>query len=230
MTNQLNDLDEACMNQNHRERISALMDDVELTSAELDALLADSASAPVWGRYHLIRDAVQNELSSETYLDISSQVALAIDKEPAILAPRQIKKRSPWQSAVGFAMAASVFAVALLGWQQIQSPATNDAVNATAPSFASQPVNLNETQVAPIHRVVSTPSQDDERARLEELLINHSEAVSANGINVMMPYTRVVSARLELPIVEDSTEKRSEQDKDTKKDPLQAETTQGDQE
>lgn len=223
------------MNQNHRERISALMDDVELTSAELDALLSDSESASVWGRYHLIRDAVQNELSSDTYLDISSQVALAIDHEPAILAPRQIKKRSPWQSAVGFAMAASVFAVALLGWQQIQSPATNDAVlNAAAPTFASQQPNANETQVAPIHRVVSTPSQDDERARLEEMLINHSEAVSANGINVMMPYTRVVSARLELPVtenaVENAIEKRSERDKERTEEPLQAETTQGDQE
>lgn len=180
------------MNSTHQEQISALMDDQSVTPSALDHLLDHQESVQTWARYHLIRDALQNEIQQDAILDISASVSMAVENEPAILAPNNLKRSKTMQSVVGFAMAASVFAVALLGWQQLQSPVAH-------PSQPAMELATNETQIAPVAKISAKPAVDEERARLEDMLITHTEAVSANGINLVMPYTRVVSARLELP-------------------------------
>jgi len=188
------------MNSTH-EQISALMDEQPVSSSALDEVLDNEDSVRAWSRYHLIRDALQNELQQESITDISQRVSLALADEPAILAPANIKPRRINQSIVGFAMAASVFFVALLGWQQLQAPVV-------APEQAAPAIDVvaNETRIAPVAKITAQPAIDEERARLEDMLITHTEAVSANGINLMMPYTRVVSARLELPAEMDKSE------------------------
>ena len=189
------------MNSKH-EQISALMDDQPVSSSALDEVLGNDDNIHAWSRYHLIRDALQNELQQESITDISQRVSLALADEPAILAPANIKKpRKTMQSVVGFAMAASVFFVALLGWQQLQAPAVTPEQNAPITDLIA-----NETHIAPVTKVTAQPAIDEERARLEDMLITHTEAVSANGINLMMPYTRVVSARLELPTGTEKTD------------------------
>ncbi|MFN4291656.1 MAG: sigma-E factor negative regulatory protein [Permianibacter sp.] len=176
-------------------QLSCFMDGEIPAKAELDSLSQDAAARAVWGRYHLIRDAVQNELP-EHYCDLSERISVALADEPTVLAPRP-RPITGWQKAVGFAVAASVFAVAIVSFQNVQRPAAASAVAEVAP---------NPVMAAPVSQVADAPVLvDEERARLEDMLINHTEAVSANGLNVMLPYARVVSDRIEIPL-EESTE------------------------
>ena len=179
-------------------QLSSFMDGEVPSKADLDALMQDVEARATWGRYHLIRDSVQNELP-EQYCDLSSRISLALDDEPTVLAPRP-RPISTWQKAVGFAVAASVFAVAIVSFQTFQQP---DAASTVVAEAAPIP-----TVAAPVSQVADAPVVvDDERARLEEMLINHTEAVSANGLNVMLPYARVVSDRIEIPLEELPQEK-----------------------
>ncbi|HEX4911485.1 MAG TPA: sigma-E factor negative regulatory protein [Permianibacter sp.] len=177
-------------------KLSCFMDGEIPAKAELDSLSQDAAARAVWGRYHLIRDAVQNELP-EHYCDLSDRISAALADEPTVLAPRP-RAMTTWQKAVGFAVAASVFAVAIVSFQTVQQPTVESAVADVAP----MPV-----MAAPVSQVADAPVLvDDERARLEDMLINHTEAVSANGLNVMLPYARVVSDRIEIPLEEAAEE------------------------
>ena len=179
-------------------QLSSFMDGEVPSKADLDVLMQDVEARATWGRYHLIRDCVQNELP-EQYCDLSSRLSLALDDEPTVLAPRP-RPISTWQKAVGFAVAASVFAVAIVSFQTFQQP---DAANTVVAEAAPIPM-----VAAPVSQVADAPVVvDDERARLEEMLINHTEAVSANGLNVMLPYARVVSDRIEIPLEELPQEK-----------------------
>ncbi|NQD37352.1 sigma-E factor negative regulatory protein [Permianibacter sp. IMCC34836] len=185
------------MSEHQRLQLSALMDGDVPSAPELERLLANQPARAVWGRYHLIRDAVQNELP-EQYCDLSSSISLALADEPTVLAPRP-RPVTAWQKAVGFAVAASVFAVAIVSFQSFQP---NDA--AVASSAESAPTMM---VAAPVSQVADAPVVvDDERARLEDMLINHTEAVSANGLNVMLPYARVVSDRIDVSIDEQPVE------------------------
>ena len=177
-------------------KLSCFMDGEIPAKAELDSLSQDAAARTVWGRYHLIRDAVQNELPDH-YCDLSDRISAALADEPTVLAPRP-RAMTTWQKAVGFAVAASVFAVAIVSFQNVQQPTVESAVAEVAPT----PV-----MAAPVSQVADAPVLvDDERARLEDMLINHTEAVSANGLNVMLPYARVVSDRIEIPLEEAAEE------------------------
>lgn len=174
-------------------QLSALMDGDVPSAPELERLLANPEARAAWGRYHLIRDAVQNELP-EQFCDLSASISLALADEPTVLAPRP-RPINAWQKAVGFAVAASVFAVAIVSFQSFQpnTPAVATSTELAPTMMVAAPVS----QVADAPVVV-----DDERARLEDMLINHTEAVSANGLNVMLPYARVVSDRIEIPVEE----------------------------
>ena len=181
---------ERMVSEQRKLQLSGFMDGDVPSAAELDAMLQDADARAIWGRYHLIRDAVQNELP-EHVSDLSERIRLAVADEPTVLAPRP-KALSAWQKAVGMAVAASVFVAVILMVPGQEAPTTVLAESAPAAVVA-----------APVNAVADAPVVvDDERARLEELLINHTEAVSANGLNVMLPYARVVSDRIEIPVEE----------------------------
>lgn len=186
-------MSERTVSEQRGQQLSGFMDGELPGKTELDALIQDAGARAVWGRYHVIRDAVQNELP-EQYCDLSSRISLALDDEPTVLAPRP-RPVSSWQKAVGFAVAASVFAVAIVSFQSFQS--ADEAASAVASAAPIPVVAEPASQVADAPVVI-----DDERARLEDMLINHTEAVSANGLNVMLPYARVVSDRIEIPLDE----------------------------
>lgn len=167
------------------EQISACVDG-EATSQEMDALVGDADAHQVWARYHLVRDVVQQELTDDVDLSFADRVAAAIEQEPTILAPRSNNvKKNIWQTAVGFAVAASVFAVVVGLWRP----------TSTAPT-ANEMATISSASI----NAIETPNEQQQR--LEELLINHTEAASANGLGAMLPYARVVSDRIEIPVSE----------------------------
>src|SRR5579859_1511280 len=98
-------------------KISVLMDG-ELDDRELEEALAalarDGEARRAWGTYHLIRDALGG--GSILSADFAEKVASRLAQEPSVLAPRgagRIPLRARWMS---LSAAASVAAVALVGW------------------------------------------------------------------------------------------------------------------
>ena len=134
------------MNEQKREQLSALVDD-ELTqeaSSVIESLLEDNDAKQTWTRYHLIGDSLRGHLPGHIG-DISGNVSQAIASEPTILAPKK-KSSDLMKPVMGFAIAASVAAVAIFNVQQAnqisetgQSPGTGQPVIAQASIATSQP-------------------------------------------------------------------------------------------
>jgi sigma-E factor negative regulatory protein RseA len=150
------------MNEQKREQLSALVDN-ELTkeaSSVIESLLEDNEAKQTWSRYHLIGDSLRGHIP-EHVGDISSNVSQAIASEPTILAPAKISasRKSSYlmKPVMGFAIAASVAAVAIFNVQQAnqisetgQSPGTGQPVVAQSsiatgqPSLATSPQFVNQ--------------------------------------------------------------------------------------
>jgi sigma-E factor negative regulatory protein RseA len=123
-----------------KQRLSAMMDDAaedhECESC-VKRLKDDPELRAAWDAYHLIGDA----LRGHTAPDIVARVQRRLAAEPTVLAPRAIepaRRRAAWY---GLSMAASVAAVALVGWmalplfdlQQESPPRVTAQVPAPAP-------------------------------------------------------------------------------------------------
>ena len=99
-----------------KSKISAMMDG-ELSDAELDeslrALRSDGEALDTWRRYHLISDALRDTqvLSS----GFSERLALRMEEEPAILAPKAAPPARQARYRRALAVAASLAGVAMVG-------------------------------------------------------------------------------------------------------------------
>ena len=125
------------------------MDDQELSDKQLDALISEAQSAQDFERYHLIGDAIRDELSPDFSADFASKVSAAIDLEPAILAPKLQRQtdnveESPSTNNVvslfgrfgSYGIAASVAAVMVVSAIQLQS---NQSVDQDIPVLQTMP-------------------------------------------------------------------------------------------
>src|SRR5437879_5228862 len=97
-----------------KDTISAFMDgelDDKAAGQMIDALGQNREALEAWRTYHLISDALRDSrLLSDGF---TARVAERLAKEPTVLAPNRIKAEQPRRWV---AMAASVAAVALVGW------------------------------------------------------------------------------------------------------------------
>jgi len=129
------------MNDQKREQLSALVDD-ELThesSPVIDSLLQDNEAKQTWTRYHLIGDSLRGHLPGHI-VDISNNVSQVIASEPTVLAPGKKKSTDYMKPVMGFAIAASVAAVAIFNVQQAnQISETGQTVIAQSSIATSQP-------------------------------------------------------------------------------------------
>ncbi|MCI0399934.1 MAG: sigma-E factor negative regulatory protein [Gammaproteobacteria bacterium] len=108
------------MNEEARKQLSLLMDG-ELSDSDSEgvirALLGDSALIATWECYHLISCALRSSPPRVHARTLVDRVNAALSKEPTVLAPRRQLNRYV-KLAAGFAIAASVAAVAVLFVQQ----------------------------------------------------------------------------------------------------------------
>ncbi|QEY25982.1 sigma-E factor negative regulatory protein [Neisseria zalophi] len=116
------------MNQNKDfEFVSAAMDDDDLSDEMLDKLLSDSEAQKKWHEYHVIRDYMRyaksvsdagvntNDMATEKNIVVND---IDNDKSQHIHKPEIIEnKAAANQAFYGFAVAASVLAVAVGLWQ-----------------------------------------------------------------------------------------------------------------
>jgi sigma-E factor negative regulatory protein RseA len=194
-------------NDNMKEEISALMDG-ETDAPQMQELIRELRNDPecrdCWEQYHLIGDALRNNLPSDIDRNLVSHISQAIANEdlpapvkPAASQPEKPKRQaaaSPW---TGFALAASVAAVAYLGVGMItqEEPGTVPRVATSAPA-----------QVAPLARTTPPPSdfrtvqghqwtvtRPAVESRLNNYLLSHRNVAGSTAMSpAVLPNARLV--------------------------------------
>lgn len=174
-----------------KEHISALMDNQEIASST-KAIVDDQELSETWSRYHLIRDALKDDLPEYIDLDLSSRIATALEAEPVILAPKQTQKVVEKKSSSvvkvlhlfgQYGIAASVALAVLVGVQQYQhsSSATdvikqNPVLNTVPIGGSATPVsiNYNADRLTPVQSSGLTEQQlQEQRQRIARYIQDH---------------------------------------------------------
>jgi sigma-E factor negative regulatory protein RseA len=154
-----------------------------------------------WARYHLISDALKDQVPDVLNTDFSARMRGLIDAEPAHESASAVvqktaqtagrRARGAWfKPAAGFAVAASVAGVALLGlrgWDQVPSQNVLQVAQQEVPVVASLSANASTGQA------MSVSDQAEMAEKLNAYLLNHNELATLNGINGVLPYMRMVN-------------------------------------
>lgn len=160
-------------------RISELMDgelDGHEAGAALGALREEGKAREAWRTYHLISDALHHRRMLS--LDFAARVVARLADEPTVLAPapQPAPRRAHW---LALPAAASVAAVALVGWLAFGPQQVQQAPVAEAPRAAS---------VAKAEPVRVPPP-----AAADDYLLAHQRYSPRNSLQGMAPYVRTVS-------------------------------------
>ena len=172
------------------ERFSALVDGEEVQASEiLSRIQNDDELRQRWQRYHLVRDALTGHVEGKNLPDISGQVSQALDDEPTVLAPKPkvSQLQSIYKQASGFAVAATVAAVAVITVQQSQVAQTNNSQLAAAnnPSTKVQVTTVSHTDNSRLDSAVES--------KLSGYLVQHNEYSVTAKMQGALPYMRIVS-------------------------------------
>ena len=171
------------------ERISALMDG-ELESRQAEqayALVKDDPEARAsWDTFHMISDALRGSKAMRP--EFTARVAARLALEPTVVAPRRRVARQA--ASYVWPAAASLAAIALVGWMAFYSPLVPQPRIATAP-VPTQPVAAVAPgpQAAAPAEIASVPSD----ASVDQYLIAHQEYSPSTAIQGVAPYIRSVS-------------------------------------
>lgn len=175
------------MCEERREELSALVDgevDPDEASRLLDQVTSDPALAGAWERYHLIGDVLRSTLSEVPAEDLAQHVRKLVDSEPASLTERR-RGMAPAKAVTGFALAASVTLVAVVGIQ-LASRETSSVADQTAQ--VTEPAGQG-LELAGARWNVQHPAVE---ARLNRYLVDHSEYLN-KGMWGVLPYARIVT-------------------------------------
>ena len=179
----------------NKEQLSALMDG-DLSEIEvLNELGTDPALQDTWSRYHLIGDAMRGDLPVNLQLDLSDSIMLALEDEPAILAPKPAQPAAPAVKTAGkvvplvrrfgqqmgqYAIAASVAAAVIFGVQQYQGKdgvPTSPVLNTIPVGGSAAPVSVHYPQDGSRTGVrqqgLSEQQMQEQRERINAFLRDH---------------------------------------------------------
>ena len=164
-------------------RISELLDD-ELESREaagpLDALRAEGEARSTWRCYHLIGDAMRDTRMLSP--GFARRVAARLAQEPTVIAPVRraaAPQRQRWQF---LSAAASVAAVALVGWV----------------AFAPQQSGTEIARGSPA-QIPAAAAQVPPPATADDYLYAHQGQSPRNSLQGVAPYVRTVSGQAVAP-------------------------------
>lgn len=165
------------MNDELKERLSAFMDGESGQADVVDAMTRNEDLRDTWGRYHMIRDVMQQRYTRGAG-DIANRVSIALADEAIVIAPKRwFQPRHMMKQVAGLAVAATVAAVAILF---VQNPTTsviqNDQI-ATVTPITDLPVR----QTTAVER------------KLSGYLVSHNEVSASTRMKGVLPYTRIVS-------------------------------------
>jgi sigma-E factor negative regulatory protein RseA len=180
------------MTAKRHELLSAFVDG-ELNAQELDELLAlmstDEGARQDYQRYQHASDTLRGYSRHSQPVDLTARLSQALAGEPAHQHSRALTKarvlRVPdwfWKQTAGFAAAASIGALAVVGVinqpQETMTPQHAQVESLTQPS----------TNVAASNRW--TVGEQEVEDRLNNYLVDHNEYAGASGL---FSYARVVS-------------------------------------
>jgi len=161
-------------------KISELMDgeaERHAAAGPLDALKADGEARDTWRSYHLIGDAMRDThmLSS----GFAARVAAKLAAEPTVIAPSRAVQRAErprWQL---LSAAASVAAIAMVGWLAFVPQEETMVAKAPQPALPVKEAAL-AVQVPP-------------PAAANDYLYAHQGYSPRNSLQGVAPYVRMVS-------------------------------------
>jgi len=178
------------MNEKVNNQLSAFMDG-ELSEQEHELLIRQLTRDPgmldKWGSYHLIRDAMQNHLPVHVDGGLLQRISAAMEDEPEHIQGNELSSVRQWiRPLAGFAVAASVAMMAVLGLQNISQPDVSPVLSELAsakpqPSYI-QPASTNGLRWN-VQPAIAT--------RLNGYLVNHNESVSSTQLQGMLHYARI---------------------------------------
>lgn len=181
--------------------LSSAMDDDGVSGETLASVANSSGTRAAWARYHLIGDVLRDTASEVAPAEFAAKITERIADEPAILAPQRSPRRV-MRPVAGFAIAASVATLAVIGVQRMEpSPATNPvpAIAAAAPAAANSiaPPALTPVAVESAGAAAPAPlelARDTHPAqrRFNSYLVKFNEQRSNVGVPGVNPYVRIV--------------------------------------
>jgi sigma-E factor negative regulatory protein RseA len=147
--------------------------DERVAGEAIDALRREGEALECWRVYHLISDGMRDtRLLSAGF---AARVGQRLEAEPTVLAPANLPGRTPAQR-FALAAAASVAAVALVGWLAF----------APQPELA-QPLAQVQPAALPVATTVPLPSAAN------DYLLAHQGFSPRVSLQGMAPYVRTVS-------------------------------------
>ena len=172
------------------EQLSALADgECEMPEQEwvLRRLAGDADFKARWQRYYLVSDAMKNNLPECIDVNFADRIRQVIDADSPPLQTTQTPQApitgkssltSSWYKPVtGFALAASVAAVAVLGFRL--ADVSDLMKEGMEPSTVASLGNESGDRVL--------------ESRLNPYFLNHNEYASMNSVHGVLPYVRIVN-------------------------------------
>jgi len=188
------------MSESKFEVISSLVDNYRATDHEseqaIDEILKDEHLSETWRNYHLIGDVIRDEIPSTLQLDLSAQIADALQDEPTILAPKhtEVKPSGTFKAKViqlakpfgQLAIAASAAGLMIIGVQQnttgdneIITP--NEIVKTRPLAGFANPVSFNYQQPVKPQKQAAVEQKIDQQRRFQALLSDHQQQVKLSA-------------------------------------------------
>lgn len=178
------------------ENLSALIDgensQFDLQGNDMiTAIRNDKELQQKWHSYHVIRYGLRKELPSQLQFDIAAKVALALESEPAILAPKKTWRDAPLvRSVIPFvkqgsqmAIAASVAVAMIIGVQQYnQTTDVDEPFNSAAPILGIpgglSPVSFEQTPTVPQNDMV------EQKRRINAYIADHHQQMQLKSVQL----------------------------------------------
>lgn len=191
------------MADNLEEKISALVDG-EMPREEienlLDGLKHNKTSQTCWRHYHLISDALKNNLPDKLPEDFVNRISKALESEPLLCTPPHRTFNAPafLTPTIGFALAASIAAVVFIGFgwntqtgmEQMPTLASNNPRVSNAITTVSTHPTVSYTNV---HGRQWDIEQPELASKLNDFLISHDQYSAVDGMhNSVLPQVRIV--------------------------------------
>ena len=192
------------MSEQSREQISNLVDGELENGAPfiLNAMRENQEYKKAWHHYHLIGECLRGNLPKHVDMHLADRVSRIIENEPALYSTARATTRNPLlKPVIGFAIAASVTVVVILGVKQAGMGTEATPAPTVAANHAKPPVNYQVARITGEPLVQHLPqnyqASADAQSRLNRYLVNHNEYRSNAGVQGMLPYVRIVAHEVE---------------------------------
>ncbi|MBF8268963.1 MAG: anti sigma-E protein, RseA [Gammaproteobacteria bacterium] len=189
------------MNDELKQKLSSLMDGEIDNHADpaISKLMTSESLRKTWWRYHLIADALNGILPEYLDRDLADKIAREIAKEPTPLSSHRFVASRLLRPAAGFAIAASVAAIAIFGIQQnsVRTPESPPVqiADTKPPQFNANfsrytfPVSTNA-----VSSTIENAGDVEPNPRMNSYLVNYNELrTSQTGVQGIIPYVRIIA-------------------------------------